>query len=264
MPRLLLAVVFSVTLIVIDHRSTHARDVRQYLNTLMSPLQFVANMPAATMDWLSREFTSRQRLLDDNERLLQDNLMMSTAVQRYQLLQEENAQLREVLGATARSDGRRMIAELMAVDRNPYNHQVVINRGTRDGVFEGQPVLDRYGIVGQIQYAGTNTSRVLLMADIQHNIPVRVLRNNLNTVLTGTGSLSSLSLNYIAHSVDIREGDLLVSSGLGKLFPEGYPVAEVIRVERDQRTAFATIEAQPIANLNQLKYLVLLWPNSKG
>ena len=263
LPRLILAVVFSIIIMVVDHRSTQMREVRMYLNTLISPLQFIANAPGAMLDWVSREFVSHQKLVTENERMKQENLLMSTALQRYHLLREENTQLRQSLGATARADGKRMIAELMAVDQNPYNHQVVINRGSSDGVYEGQPVLDRDGIVGQVQYVSANTSRVLLLADVSHNIPVRVLRNNLNAVVSGTGSLSQLTINHITHSADLQVGDLLVSSGLGKLFPEGYPVAKVAMIDKSQTTAFVAVSATPMANLNQLKYLVLLWPQEE-
>ncbi len=262
MSRLIFAVVFSVIIILLDHKSTQMREVRQYLNTAISPIQWLANVPGQMLDWSSRRFVAYRHLVSENERLQQQNLVMSAAVQRYQLLKSENTQLRQLLGATERQDGSRMIAELMGVDNNPFSHQIVVNRGAFDNVYQGQPVLDQNGIVGHVQYVSTNTSRVLLLADISHNIPVRVLRNNLNAVLAGSGTLNNLSLRHITHSSDIQVGDILVSSGLGKRFPEGYPVAEISRVVKNQGSAFATIEARPVADLNRLKYLVLLWPDA--
>ena len=263
LPKLIICIILSTALILVDHRTSQMQQVRVYLNSAISPLQWLANTPGAVLDWTSQRFVSHRHLVAENERLQQDSVLIAAAMQRYQLLREENTQLRALLGATERQGDKRMIAELMAVDNNPFNHQVVINRGTNDGVYEGQPVLDQHGIVGQVQHVAVNSSRVLLLADVSHHIPVRVLRNNLNAVLTGKGTIDELSMTYMAHSADIRVGDLLVSSGLGKRFPEGYPVARVTLVDNNKATAFANIDAQPVARLNQLKYLVLLWPQGR-
>ena len=163
------------------------------------------NVPGQLLDWSSKRFVAHRHLVAENKRLKQQNLVMSAAVQRYQLLKSENTQLRQLLGATERQDGKRMIAELMGIDNNPFSHQMVVNRGSVDNVYEGQPVLDQNGIVGHVQYVSTNTSRVLLIGDISHNIPVRVLRNNLNAVLAGSGTLNSLSLRHISLTAQIFE-----------------------------------------------------------
>ena len=147
----------------------------------------------------------------------------------------------------------------MAVDNNPYSHQIVINKGAINGVFEGQPVLDDKGIVGQIMQVSSTNSRVLLIADVTHAIPVRVARNNVRLIVSGSGSLDELLIQHVAHSSDLKIGDILISSGLGNIFPEGYPVATITSIIRDESRPFPQIRAKPIAQLDRLKYLLLLW-----
>jgi rod shape-determining protein MreC len=184
---------------------------------------------------------------------------MSEKLQQYDVIAKENAQLRELLQAPVRLSSKKMVAELMAVDKNPYSQQVVINKGAIDGVYPSQPVLDDKGVVGQVMEVGSTNSRVLLIADVTHAIPVRSLRNDIRFIATGSGALNELYLEHVPHSVDIQEGDTLISSGLGKVFPEGYPVATVTQVVRDESRPFARVIVTPLANLDRLRHLLLLW-----
>ena len=138
----------------------------------------------------------------------------------------------------------------------------MIDRGAIQGVYEGQPVIDDKGIVGQIMQVGSTNSRVLLISDVTHAIPVRVARNNIRMIVSGSGSLNDLIIQHVPHSADVKEGDLLLSSGLGNVFPEGYPVARITSIVRDEGRPFAQINAEPVALLDRLKYLLLLWPNN--
>jgi rod shape-determining protein MreC len=147
----------------------------------------------------------------------------------------------------------------MAVDNNPYSHQIVINKGAINDVYEGQPVLDSKGIVGQIMQVSSTNSRVLLIADVTHAIPVRIARNNVRLVVSGSGSLDELLIQHVVHNSDLKIGDILLSSGLGNIFPEGYPVASITSIIRDEGRPFSQVKAKPIAQLDRLKYLLLLW-----
>jgi rod shape-determining protein MreC len=258
--RLCLVLILSAGAMVIDTKVENISTLRTYLTSFVSPLQYIADLPGALLDWSASRFTSRQTMLEENERLTSQITLMNEKLQRFVVLEEENRSLRKILDAPMRSEMHRIIAELMAVDNNPYSHQIVINKGAIDDVFEGQSVLDDTGIVGQVVEVGTTNSRVLLISDIIHAIPVRNSRNDIRMIASGTGVLNELSLNHVAHSGDIQEGDLLVSSGLGNIFPEGYPVGTVIKIVRDESKPFASITATPSAQLDRLKYLLLLWP----
>lgn len=256
--RLALAILLSVLLIIIDHKLDGFKSTRVYLNSLMSPIQYLANLPGLMLSESAQRLTSHQELLEENEKLTNQLLLMSEKLQRFDVLAHENEQLRQLLEVPLRNNAHKMVAELMAVDKNPYSQQVLINKGAIDGVYLSQPVLDERGIVGQVMEVGTTNSRVLLVADVTHAIPVRSLRNNIRFIATGSGALNELYLEYVPHSVDVKVGDILISSGLGKIYPEGYPVARVKTVVRDESRPFAQVIAEPLARLDRLKYLLLL------
>jgi rod shape-determining protein MreC len=258
--RLFIVLILSAGAMVVDTKVENISTLRTYLTSFVSPLQYIADLPGALLDWSASRFTSRQAMLEENERLTSQITLMNEKLQRFLILEEENNGLRKILDAPMKGGMYRMIVELMAVDNNPYSHQIVINKGAINDVFVGQSVLDDTGIVGQIVEVGTTNSRVLLISDITHAIPVRINRNNIRMIASGTGVLNELSLNHIAHSGDIQVGDLLVSSGLGNIFPEGYPVGTISKVVRDESKPFASITATPSAQLDRLKYLLLLWP----
>ncbi|GMM68687.1 rod shape-determining protein MreC [Alteromonas sp. MTD1] len=257
--RLTLALVLSVLLIFVDHKLDGFKSTRVYLNSLMSPLQYLANLPGLMLSESAQRLTSQEDLLAENQKLNNQLLLMSEKLQQFNVLAKENNQLRELLQAPVRTEARKMVAELMAVDKNPYSQQVVINKGAIDGVYLSQPVIDDEGIVGQVMEVGSTNSRVLLIADVTHAIPVRSLRNDIRFIATGSGTLNELYLEHVPHSVDIQVGDTLISSGLGNVFPEGYPVAEVTRVIRDESRPFARVIVSPLANLDRLRHLLLLW-----
>lgn len=258
--RLALALILSVTLIIVDHKLDGFSSAKVYLNSLVSPLQYLADLPGGILSWSTTRLASHQHLLQENAELVHKTTLMNEQLQRFELLKKENNRLRTLLGSPVRQDAHKMVAELMAVDNNPYSHQIVINKGAINGVYEGQSVLDDKGIVGQIMQVGTTNSRVILIADVTHAIPVRVARNNIRTIASGSGQFDELILEHLAHSADIKVGDMLVSSGLGNIFPEGYPVARISSILRDESRPFAQVRATPIAQLDRLKYLLLLWP----
>lgn len=259
--RLTLSIVLSVLFMLLDHRLDSFSAVRIYLNSLVAPLQYIANMPSESLNWASTSFTTQKVLLEENARLVHQATLMNAELQRYQFLKKENERLRALLGSPVRQDSRKMVAELMAVDNNPFSHQIVIDKGSMHGVYVGQAVLDEHGVVGQILHVARTNSRVLLISDITHATPARLERNNVQVIASGSGSLTELTLEHVAHSTDIQTGDVLISSGLGGVFPEGYPVASVSLVIRDESRPFAQIRTAPTAKLDRLKYLLLLWPS---
>ncbi|NTS75873.1 rod shape-determining protein MreC [Catenovulum sp. SM1970] len=258
--RLIIATVLSVVLIFVDHKMDGFQKVRVVLNSMVSPLQYAANLPKALLDWSAESLAFRQSLINDNQALKQDVLLLNEKLQRMDFVERENQRLRALLKSPVRGEADKMVAEVMSVETNPNSHQVLINRGLLHGVFEGQPVLDASGIVGQVVNVGSTTSRVLLISDITHAIPLRIARNSVRVTAAGSGLLDRMDLQHVPHSTDIVEGDELVSSGLAGVFPEGYPVAKVTRITRNKSLPFSQIRVEPIAKLDRIRYLLLLWP----
>lgn len=261
--RLALAVVVSLLLIIADGRYQSFTGAKLYLNTLVSPLQYLANSPRLMLDSASNQLMSNQTLLAQSKRLERELFLLRDDLLHLRHLEQENKRLRDLLGSPLRRDTRRMVAEILAVDTDPFTHQVVIDKGSLAGVFEGQPVLNEQGVVGQVISVGKNTSRVLLITDTSHGIPVRVARNDIRAIASGSGQLDRLLLHNITRNTDIKEGDVLLSSGLAGRFPEGYPVGRVSRVGYEEGQPFADIRVQPFAALDRVRYLLLLWPEPK-
>ena len=136
----------------------------------------------------------------------------------------------------------------------------MLNKGQRNGVFVGQPVLDASGIMGQILHAAPFSSTGMLITDPRQAVPVMLNRTGLRAIAVGTESGLWLDVDFIPNNADVREGDLLVSSGMGGVFPAGYPVAEVITVEFDPADAFASVRARPSADLARARQVILVWP----
>lgn len=256
--RLTLAVILSVILLVANDR---LEPVRNSLSSLLSPLQYVANIPGALLDLSAENLATRNMLAKQNKDLLRHQLLMSERLQRFEHLRQENDRLRALLGSPVHMDAKKVVAEVMEVASDPFHQYVVLNRGAHSGVFVGQPVVDAQGVVGQVVQVSELTSRVLLLSDASHGIPVRVTRNDVRLMAVGTGVLDELELRHVAKSTDVRAGDLLVSSGLGKRFPEGYPVARIMSVVKDDGKNYASVIAQPLAALDRIRYLLLIWPD---
>ncbi|MCK7458974.1 rod shape-determining protein MreC [Idiomarina aminovorans] len=259
--RLVLALACSFLLIFIDHRLQAMKPARLFLNSLVAPVQYLAILPEQILDGLSESVKTTSQLSDENERLKRAILELQGEQQQLRFLRNENKRLRELLGSDAHDSARRMVAEVIAVASEPFSQQLVINRGTLSGVYEGQAVLDSNGIIGQVQDVGGNTARVLLLSDQSHAISLRSERNDIRVLAQGTGDIGRLELMFIPHSSDLQQGDLLMSSGLGGVFPEGYPVATISRVVRDESLPFATVFADPVSALDRVRNVLLLWPS---
>ncbi|AJQ52968.1 rod shape-determining protein MreC [Aeromonas hydrophila] len=261
--RLFLAVIISIAAIVADSRFGVFSHVRVYLSSLVSPLQYMANAPGIMLDTMSTQVQTRAGLIEQTKQQEQQLFTLRSRLLKMDHLEHENQRLRELLGSPVHKESRKMVAELLSVDSDPFSHQVLINKGALDGVYNGQPVINDQGVIGQVLHVGSTTSRVLLITDSSHGIPVRVLRNDLRAIASGSGELDKLELRNLPRNTDVQVGDLLVTSGLGGRFPEGYPVATVTRSDYVEGKPFAQVEAKPLVALDRLRYLLLLWTDKK-
>jgi len=243
----------------LDQREGYLDGVRRGLSMVIYPFQLVVNSPGAVWDWVEESFSTRERLGIENEGLKLRLREADLKLMRLADLEQENLRLRGMRAATARIAERVMVAEIMDVDLNPYRHRVIINKGAGDGVFKGQAVLDATGIFGQITHAGQFTSEAILITDAEHAIPVQVNRNGLRSLAVGTGDLNRLSLPFLPTNADIKVGDLLVSSGLGGVFPAGYPVAVVTKADKMAAQTLANVVAEPAATLDRDREVLLVW-----
>ncbi|WP_084128595.1 rod shape-determining protein MreC [Cellvibrio mixtus] len=259
--RAFLFIVIMMVLVVVGLYTDKLEPLREKLAQLVTPFYQITNVPTRVNDWRKDTFVSQADLKTENDALKTELLIHQRKLQQLASLAAENVRLRQLLNASQMLQDTVLIAELIGVSPNPLSHKVIINRGTKDGAFKGQPVLDAFGLMGQVTEVSENSSTVLLISDSTHAIPVQVNRNGVRAIAEGTGDLNSLSLRHVSANTDIRAGDLLVSSGMGDRFPVGYPVAEVLQVVRDPGKAFLTVIAKPMARLDRSRHLLLVFEN---
>jgi len=262
--RFALLVFFSLALMTADHRMQYLDSVRAVISVFVYPVQYLVSFPSSATSWLGDNMKSREALIEENEKLMSKNLFLNVQMQKYVSLEIENMRLRRLLDASERLTDKVLTAELLAVDLDPFSHKVLINKGLRHHIFRGQPILDSEGVYGQVVDVMPITSSVMLLTDPGHALPVNVNRNGLRTIAQGTGLTTKLKLLHIPNNADIKEGDLLVTSGLGGVFPAGYPVARVTVFKPVSGQAFATVEAVPLAKLNQSREVLLVWKEDEN
>jgi rod shape-determining protein MreC len=255
---LALAIV-SVLLIVIDVNSRLLEPVRTAIATLVSPIYVIADSPYRMSREASATLSTREALISENAHLTRRNLELAQIAQQFTALREENARLRQLLGSRQRLGAEVVVAELVGVVPSPNTYQVEIDKGTDQGVFVGQAVIDADGLFGQVVEVARFTSRVMLIIDAAHAVPVEVLRNDFRSIAAGTGRADRLELEYVPVTADIRVGDQLVSSGLGGHFPRGYPVGEVTSVVVEPTMTYAQVVARPLAALDRSRHVLLVY-----
>ncbi len=258
--RLILLSAISVALMMLDHRGHHLEKIRAGLNTLAYPIQVLAAAPAYIGHGVADFFTTRDTLRADNEKLLAERQMLLAKLQQFDALETENERLRHMLGSAAQIADKAVAADLVEVSSEPFTRKVVVAKGSQDGVYLGQPVIDANGIMGQVTQVAFDVSRVTLITDAGHAIPVLDNRSGLRALVFGTGDQDTVKVPYLTANADIKEGDLLVSSGMGGTFPPGYPVATVSKIVNDPNESFLSITAVPAAHLNHGKQVLLIWP----
>ena len=257
--RLALLAAVSATMMVLDHRETEFLNrVRQVASIIVYPLQVGVDRPFATWRWARETFANRDALLSENDRLKNELRNYDVRLQRMDTLEAENDRLRAMLDSSQRVADRMLVAEILSVDPDPYRQRFTINRGVLNGVYAGQALLDADGVVGQVDIVDALTSQAVLINDANHGLPVAVNRTGLRTIALGTGETGLLNLPYLTNSADVQEGDLLVTSGLGGVFPPGYPVGRVTVVQRRPGQAFAYVLAQPSAGLDRGREVLLV------
>lgn len=252
----------SAVLMTLDHRMGYLESVRSALSVVVYPVRYLVNLPVAATRWVDESLVTRQTLMRENERLRQENLLLQSRFQRYAALEAENDRLRRLLESSLQAGDRVLVAELLATNPEPSTHEIVLNKGSSAGVFAGQPVVDASGVMGQVVHVGPLTSTAMLITDAAHALPVEVNRSGLRAIAGGTGSDDVIELAYVPTNADVREGDLIVTSGIGGRFPRGYPVAEVQRVEIAPGQSFARVLARPTARLTQSHEVLLVWPRA--
>ncbi|HAO89530.1 MAG TPA: rod shape-determining protein MreC, partial [Gammaproteobacteria bacterium] len=254
----------SICIMFADGRFGYLERVRYGLGYVTTPVYWVADIPTRISFWIDDVFVSRSDLLVENERLREDLLVAQRELQLLESLASENSRLLDLREATQVIAGEVMPAEIINVSPDPYSKRILINKGSEDGVFLGQALLDAKGLMGQVDEVLPFSAWVLLITDSHHITPVEVNRNGERALARGSRStVSELELEFVTQTQDMKAGDLLVSSGMGQVYPKNYPVAEVTSVYSDPGQDFTTVKARPLAQLASTRHVMLVFASEE-
>jgi len=258
------ALLLAILLVTLDTYTQWFESPRRQLSEITIPLQLISNLTSRIKGWVVLNTTSRTELERKNASLEKERLILLGKLQRSAELAAENLRLRQLLNASELFTDSVLVTEVIGVSPNPLNHHVTVDRGADDGVYIGQPVLDAEGLMGQITHVYDDYSTVLLITDLNHALPVQVLRNGLRSIVEGISDYNEMRLRYVSPTVDIAEGDQLVSSGLGGRFPVGYPVGTVASISQNPGEKFMDIKVVPSAKIDRSRHLLLVFTLQDG
>ena len=256
--RFLLLASLCIALMLMDSRYRQLEQVRSAASTIIYPLRVAANSPYKFSNWLATSFRTRKVLSQENSTLRIAQQHSQFELQRLQQLEAENHRLRVLLESAQAQELDLQMAEIMRVSLDPGRHHVILNQGAQLGINKGQVVIDAEGLMGQIIRTDPLQSEAVLITDSNHVTPIEVNRNGLRNIAYGNGDDKLLHLPYFAQNSEIKEGDLLVTSGLGGRFPVGIPVAKIVKINRDPGKTFLDVYAEPIAALDQSRLVAVV------
>lgn len=243
-----------------DYHYRYLGTVRSGFSLIVAPLQYAVDYPVRVIGWMQSLVSAKKSLIAENMRLRYQQTMLEAELQKLIVIQKENSQLKELLKTSSKADMSAMAAQILAVDTSNSRQVLVLDKGTRDGVYVGQPVLDAKGVMGQIVDVGPITSTVLLISDSKSAVPVRNHRTGERAILVGTNDMGELSLINLPKTSSIHPGDVLVTSGLDRHYPAGYPVGRVEQVNSIPGEDFVKVKVKPVAFLNRNRLVLLIWP----
>ncbi len=255
----------SLALMFSDYRYDSLHQARYYLGTVVYPVYYLANLPVKIGDWAYRELSEHRRLVLENEELKENNLLLSSKLQKFAALKSENKRLNELLKSSYdRIGGNAVVAKLIATDYTPFKQRIVLDKGGRSNAYIGQPILGARGVIGQVVEITPFSATGMLISDPGHAMLTQVNRSGLRVLAVGTGNPRQLRIDYVPLDADIREGDTIVTSGLDGRYPADYPVGRISRVTKGSGDNFAAITLKPFAELDSYREVLLVWETTDG
>jgi len=262
--RLALFAILALALLVFDARTQSLAALRQGIGTVLYPLQRALLVPRDTLSAGFDYVGDINRLRTENAELRRLEAANARQLLEVEHLAQENHQLRELMGARDRAPVRSQVAEVLYDTRDPFARRIVLDKGLQQGVVNGQPVIDSTGVVGQVTRVFPLSSELTLLTDRHIAIPVQVQRNGLRAIASGSGQGGRMELRYLSVNADLKEGDLVVTSGLDSVYPPGLPVGKVLSVDRSGAGNFARILVEPVAKVDNGRVMLVLMTDTSG
>jgi len=253
-------ITLALGLMILDKYVPATEHIRVALSLPLAPFQYIISAPFQAIDKWSHLLTTQDTLHKENIDLKAQQLLLQAQLQRLAAIESENNHLKGLVHSSQNIHGKMMIAQLLAVESDLSAHQIILDKGSHEGVFVGQPVLDAHGVMGQVIQVSPLSSRVLLINDTKSGVAVEGARNGIRSIAVGDGYSGRLRLANVPQTADIRKGDMFLTSGLSDRYPPGYPVGEVVSINRDPGSPFVNIILEPSAHLDQSRQVLLVWP----
>ncbi len=250
--RLVFTLTFSFGIMYLDFNGEYLNTLRSYLSAAIYPVHILVNAPKNLFSSISGNINKQEKLDLKNQEIKKENIILKSKIQQVYKLESENKRLRALLDSKPRYQNELTFAEIVSMNNDVNKHRIIINKGSRKNVYSGDVVSDSKGIIGQIIRDHIFGSEVLLITDPEHAIPIEISRNGLRSIALGVGNYDHIVLSYLPISADIKKGDILITSGLGGKYPEGYPVATVESISNLTGEPFLKIEAKPFAELRNI------------
>jgi len=250
--RLVFTLIFSFGIMYLDFNGKYLNTLRSYLSAAVYPVHILVNAPKNLFSSISGNINKQGKLDLKNQEINKENIILKSKIQQVYKLESENKRLRALLDSKPEYQNELTFAEIVSINNDVNKHSIIINKGSRENVYSGDVVSDSKGIIGQVIRDHIIGSEVLLITDPEHAIPIEIARNGLRSIALGVGNYEHIVLNYLPVSTDIKKGDVLITSGLGGKYPEGYPVATVKSISNLTGELFLKIEAKPFAELKNI------------
>ena len=261
--KLLLLTFISILLMGLDFRLHYLKSIRQFTNVLTKPFHAVLNLPSDIYDFTTQYFSNQSHLIHENETLKLDMDRLKADLQRLDYIDQENDQLRNLLEVRNTHKFKTEAVSIIYSRFDPFNQKIIIDGGQNKDFQPGQPVIDALGLVGQISSVFPETSEVTLIIDKKMSVPIQIQRNGLRAITNGNGQNETNSLSYLPNSVDVMKGDILKTSGIDTIYPEGIAVAEILEIKHDPKLPFAKIICKPISAIRNHSHVLVVTPINK-
>lgn len=242
-----------------DVATSRLQPLRQGVSAAVEPIILIGHWPRSWIESIGFFVSTYLDNFETIDRLENENFRLAALSTRLAGLTAENKRLRALLGSTDEIDADALIAEVLSVERRSDRHRLILDKGGRDGVSVGQAVIDATGLLGQVEQVMPGLAKVMLITDPGHAVPLANERNGQQFIAEGTGDRASLSLRFISPSADVRVGDALITSGLGRRFPRGYPVGEIVSITSVEGDAFMDVRLAISASPGTVDHALILF-----
>ncbi len=259
--RLIIVIILSCVLMYQDYQGTYTVKLRSYLSASLYPIQYLINLPNNLRENFYENFLIREQIISQNQKLKEENLNLKSQMQQIYRLESENKRLYELIDSKPKTENTYLFADIISTSKTLYKHQILINRGSRDGIELGSSIVNADGIVGHVIRDQIFASEVLLISDLEHAIPVEIVRTGLRTIAVGTGEFNRLRINSLPTNSDLKKEDIIITSGLGGRYPEGFPVGTVKEITAEAGNPFLEVEILPFANLKTINEVWVIQTN---